>query len=391
MYYKEYQILQSSKIFTYCLAIVFITISVCFLITNHKKLELNDLTSLLKPIIFFAIIAIMISSIMYIRKAKIIITNNSIKKIGLFKTTELFIDEIEGFSYNNNTYTVVSDNGKKRQVLQFSNSFAGFEEISSWLHRNSVNTDLKIDKKNRKQAFEDELFGDSVKERKILLRKYESIAKYINWVGGVLSIWIFFYPSPYVFSVVSGIIFPFVIILILIFNNHYKLELNKNDYYPDLTTAFIFPILFLFLRTIADHNIYNYSNIWFLITIFTISLYCLLNIRNIRNIVANFKDKNKVAIDIIILLFLAFYSFSIIIFTNWYYDKPDGHVFKTKITEKVETKKTRYIKIEKWEQEKNIDRIDIDRTIYNKVKIGDTVKVKLYTGWLSIPWYELSE
>lgn len=48
-----------------------------------------------------------------------------------------------------------------------------------------------------------------------------------------------------------------------------------------------------------------------------------------------------------------------------------------------------YLKVAPWiDGKKDQKEISVDSFLYSEVETGDTVKIKLYKGFLSIPWFE---
>jgi hypothetical protein len=102
--------------------------------------------------------------------------------------------------------------------------------------------------------------------------------------------------------------------------------------------------------------------------------------------------RKKIVTYIVVFVMAAIYSFSLLTFSNCYYDRSSPTIFHVAVTGK-RTSSGRstsyYVSLSPWGQYANGNEVSVSRAFYQYVNAQDSLSVYLKYGKWGIPWYRL--
>lgn len=388
---KEYKIAKGWAIFIYLFAPLLIGLFGWLLILPFQSGDFSPNASWIFIPISIAMIAFMIFGVMDAYKGRFIIQEDGIKSISIFSNRELKYDEIKGFKVNDQ-YIFVESRDVRKKRIKISKYLSGYNEILHWFSKSYPDLDLQNAIEEEQEILHDESIGWTKEVREAKLMKARKTAKVINWAAGITSAWIFLYPTPYQYSILTALIIPIIALFTVKFSDGLiRVDEKKGSAYPSVIYAFIYPSFGIMLRAILDYDIFDYSNVWLATVIITIIFLFLLLIKQQE---ITFKKKLDYATVASLALFVFAYSFGTVIHINCYYDNSEPEVFTAKVLEKrVSSGKSTsyYLELSTWGQQNEVDEVSISKGLYNRVEVGDDMNIYFRNGKLEIPWFIVTD
>jgi uncharacterized protein YxeA len=145
-----------------------------------------------------------------------------------------------------------------------------------------------------------------------------------------------------------------------------------------------------FFAIISDYNIYDYGRAFWM-SLLILSLLVLLAWAIACN-AAMTGEPNRPAILLVLFLFAAAYSYSLLIFSNCDYDRSTPQISRVEVTSKYSHhgKSTSYfLELSRWGRFSEGNRVQVSSSFYRLVNQGDSLDVHLKEGKWGIPWYEV--
>ncbi|WP_020531046.1 hypothetical protein [Flexithrix dorotheae] len=388
---KEYKIAKGWAIFIYLFAPLLIGLFGWVLILPFQNGDfLPNFTWILIPI-SVAMIAVMVFGVMEAYKGKFIISSESIKSIGSFSNKVLKFDEIKGFTVNEQ-YIFIEPKNRLKKRIKVSTYTGGFNEILKWLYENYPDLDQQNAIKEEQEILSDDSVGWTKEIREEKLKRARKTTKIINWAAGLVAAWIFFYPTPYQYSIFIAAVIPIIALIVTKTSNGLiRIDEKKGSAYPSVIHAFIYPSLGIMLRALLDYEIFDYENLWFTVLAITILFLVTLIIKQ-REI--TFKKKMDFFTVGSLSLFLFAYSYGIVIHYNCFYDYSEPTFYTAKVLDKrISSGKstTRYLELTTWGPQTEIDEVSVGKEFYNQTEIGDQVNIYFRKGNLEIPWFIVTD
>ncbi|MCX2745494.1 hypothetical protein OO013_16560 [Mangrovivirga sp. M17] len=383
---KEYKIAKGWAIFIYLFSPVLLGLFGWVLSLPFQEENFSPNASWIIIPVSIAMIVLIIYGLAETYKGKLLIQNDRIIYISTFYKRILTIDEVKGYTVNEQ-YIFVEPKSKNKKRIKISKYTGGYGEILFWFSLRFPDLDKVNTFEEEQDILSNETYGESLEIREDRLQKARKTSRVINWLAGLSSFWIIFYPTPYQFAILAGILIPITgLIAVKLSNGLIHIDEKKGSAYPSVIYSFIFPPLGIMLRAILDFNIFDFSNVWlptFLITV--IFLILLLNKQKQITI----KDKTNFITIACLTLFLFAYSIGVVIQYNCYYDNSQAKIYTAKILNKRISSgrsTTHYLELSSWGPQKEIEEISVDKKLYSKVNIGEQVTVNFKKGNLNIPW-----
>jgi hypothetical protein len=341
--------------------------------------------------ISIAMIALMIFGVIDTYKGRLIIKEDKIIAVSSLSNTELTLDEIKGFTVNEQ-YIFVEPTDSKKKKIKISKYTGGYNEILDWLSESYPDLNQKNAIEEEQDILSDETLGWTREVREVKLSKARQTAKVINWAAGITAAWTFLYPTPYQYSILTAIIIPIVALMVVKSSNGLiRIDEKKGSAYPSVIYAFIYPSLGVMLRAILDYNIFDYSNVWLTTALITLAFLFVLLMKQQE---ITFKTKVDYVTVSSLALFLFAYSFGTLVHINCYYDNSEQENFKAKVLDKrISSGKSTsyYLELSTWGEQKEADEVSIDKGLYKRIQVGDEVNIYLRSGKLEIPWFIVSD
>ncbi|RDC62790.1 hypothetical protein [Adhaeribacter pallidiroseus] len=294
-----------------------------------------------------------------------------------------------GFRINENDI-IIEPNKPDKKRIKISTYFSRTNELVEWLASQYPNLDSLNAAQEELEIVFDQSLGKTPKQREERFSKARGTAKIINWIGGIVGIWTWFWTNPYEFAIIASIAVPIIAIIALkLSKGLIKIDERNNSAYPTICYGFIIPSLGLFMRTLLDFNIFNYDKVWISTSAITIIIMVVLLVSNKEFKIKRVNDW----IAVISLSLITFaYGFGVIIILNCLYDKSEPELFNPKVLEKrisAGSSTDYYLQLTAWGQQKEEEEVSVSKEFYNQVNKNDVVKLYFKKGLLEIPWFTL--
>lgn len=387
---KEYKLSKGWAWFIYImaplLAAVFIYLLVMPFLPATKSSGTEQLKWFLVPLSLF-MIGVCVAGVIDAVKGRFVITRDSVYAKGVFTNRELFLHEIEGYRTDERyIYIVPFDKGLKQ--IKVSHYFSGTADVLAWLSEYFQDLDEQKAAAEEAEILSNETLGMGVEEREEQLRKARSKAKALNWAGGLVAAWTWFFPQPYEVVILLCILLPFVCLLVVKSSKGLiRIEEKKKSAYPSVFSGVLFPSLALCIRALMDFNILQYHNVWKGTLLLAGLFMAVLLVRSREFTFRSAKDYG-VAIGIAILVLA--YSFGAVVTANCTWDNSTTSVYHAQVTGKhISSGKTTtyYVSLTPWGPQKEVDDVSVSKAMYNRLHAKDDVSVYFRQGWFGIPWF----
>jgi hypothetical protein len=388
---KEYKIARAWAIFIYLFAPLLMGLFSWLLILPFQNGNYTpNITWILIPV-SIAMIMLIILGVIDTYKGRLIIKEDCIKSKSILSNREIKFDEIKGFTVNEQ-YIFVEPKNKETKRIKISKYMGGYNEILHWLSQHFPDLDIQNAIIEEQEILNDETIGWTKEIREEKLKKARQTSKVINWAAGITAAWIFFYPTPYQYSILMTMIIPIIALLIIKFSDGLiRVDEKNGSAYPSVIYAFIFPSLGLMLRAIFDFEIFDYSNVWLPTTIITLSILVVLLIKQKE---ITFKTNRDYLTIASLALFLFAYSFGTVIQINCYYDNSEAELFTAKVLDKRVSsgKYTQYyLELSPWKQQHEADEVGVAKELYDRIETDNEVNIYYRNGTLEIPWIVVTD
>lgn len=388
---KEYKIAKGWAIFIWVMAPVLIGLFGFLAVMPFIADEIDMTLVLILTPISIGMLTLMVLGLIDVYKGRLIIQEDRLVSIGVFKSKNLKFDEIKGYTVNEQ-YIFVEPNTKEKKRIKISQYIGGYNEILLWLSENYLDLNIVNEQVEEQEILNNESIGWSKENREEKLSNARKISKIINWLGGLSFAWTLFYPKPYDYAVLSAFIIP-IVALIAVKLSRGLIRIDKKDgsTYPSTIFAFIFPSLGLMLRSFLDYDIFDYSNVWIKAFFVTVAFLFIL-LFNQKEV--TFKKKQDYLTVSSLIMFLFAYGFGAVIYLNCNLDKSEPqHYTATILDKRISTGKhtSYYLKLTAWGQQKEIDEVSVEKGLYNRVEIDSEINIYFRNGKLEIPWFIVTD
>ena len=321
---------------------------------------------------------------------------------GIRKVKKIPVSSIDSFLIFDNGISIsyrklIKDEEKVKSFI-VSNYYQNLQSLYEWLDSHARN----LNKEQLTQSFDEfneshpELTND---EKNKLLKKTYLFAKILKWIGAIIAILLF--SSLFInksFMKVSLIIcglYPILLFLIIHFTNgEIRFNIKDSDLYPSLLSPFLFCSSALLLSSIIFFDqIYSFPKQFCISTLIAIIMFLFYYVCASKS-ERKMGDKNSSRIlNIVSILFFMFlYGFGFSVPANIIFDKSEPAIYKVDVINQRVSKGKHtdyYFEVSPWIDGKtNKKEISVGSRVYSEVEVGDKVNVKLYKGFLGVPWYK---
>ena len=225
------------------------------------------------------------------------------------------------------------------------------------------------------------------------------IARILKWGGVLISILfiacIFLSRSFMHIGFIVCAAYPILLFLIIrLSNGGIRFNANNTDLYPSLLTPFCFcSVTLCILAVIYINQIYSFSKQVSVSVFVMLVMFCLYYIcisESEKKIEEKRSTRMLTVASVLFLMFL--YGFGFSVSANIILDKSKPTVFEvTVINQRIlKGKRTNYyLEVSLWIDGKTKQKeISVGSTLYSEVELGNMVKIKLYKGFLGVPWFK---
>jgi len=380
---EEFRNATSLKIVNCILATVIVGVSLFLFTIDFSR---SGYGFLIFPI-FFLLLAVFI--VLNVFRRSISISAEKIIVISIFYRKEVNTANIKGYR-KTKKYLIIETFSPENPTLTI-NGFSDLgnsEVLVAWFETNFTDLDTLELKEKQDQILHDSSLGVNEEERKEKLVKAVLYSRIYNMTGVAVAIGALLIDN-YLLIIIL-LLYPFIGIILLNFGEGLiKFVANsKRSPYPFIifglfTTAFMQLIKCLFF-----YNILDYQHVWSISFWLSILLFAPLLFINIKN-----KDNTVKGQPIYILILALAFGFGSTIAINCTFDKSPLHIYQTKVLSQHITRgksNSYYLKIDAWGPQKEAEVISVQRSLYDKVTVGQSININFKTGLFNIPWFTIS-
>jgi uncharacterized membrane protein len=345
----------------------------------------------MKGIMCLGMTGLMIVGLIDLRKLRVVIAADRIFTKGVMPGRQLMFEEIRGYRQDDNyTYVEPLQKGKKR--IRISKYMGRYDEIVSWLQQRYPDLDQVEVEQEEEEILNNDFLGIDTDERERKLVKARKISKVMNWSGGLLAAWGFFWPEPYKFVMLAAIVFPLLAIMVMLFyKGLIRFDERKNSAYPNMLAALMFPSMIIAARVLLDYNLFSYGRAWNLAVLLAIALAVLILFAS-----GEFRPgkPRTYFLAFCIMLVMCAYSYGAVIALNCIFDRAEPAMHEAVIFKKrIESGKvtTYRLELSPWGPRKEEESITVTKNLYKLAEPGNKIAVYLHQGLFGIPWISVDD
>ncbi|AYB29653.1 hypothetical protein [Chryseolinea soli] len=332
-------------------------------------------------------IAVSIFFIGEVKKDTFVIATDRVYTTGTFFKRALNLDEIRGFSVDEN-YIFIEPTTENKKRIRVSTYFGSTDDIVDWLSQRYPNLDEVTIQQEQNEILANPEFGWSEEQRGERLQRARRLALTVNVFGGIAAVVAFFLPGPNLWSMTAAIaMFMIALLASKLSNGLIRLDEKKNSAYPTVFYAIIFTGASVMVRTLMDFNVLDFRQAWILTGAITALLIVLIVFKNSE---LKFRTGSEIFTSIFIVVVLMAYSFGTAVALNGLLDTSTPEIFTVKIVRKhVSSGKTRtyYLTLEPWGGQKEQKDAKVSSRFYRSVEPGESVSLYRMKGKFGIPWF----
>lgn len=337
-----------------------------------------------------AMILLMLAGIRDTIRSRLVIGNDKITLTQAFSHKELLFGEIAGFKTGDKYILILSKNPEKKK-MKITNYFGGYEEIKRWLSANFVDLDQMQGIQDFAEIVSSDEFGRTTEEREGNLIVARRITKILNGIGGLMAVWLFFFPAPYNYVMLASVIFPIVCLVILrYYNGLIKLEKNLKSPYPSILWALLVSCSVLCIRSLIDFNIYDSGKIWLPAAIIAVS--CTL-IAGLGNREFDLNRPKNFGLIIVFLGLMFGYGYGSVVSLNCIMDNSEPEIYGATVLDKHTSSgkyTSYYLELASWGPRRMDQDVSVSKKLYQEIDPGDPITIIYMQGKFNIPWFEVS-
>lgn len=378
---QEYRVSTEKKVLYIVLALIMAAVPIFLSFATHTPATPLQLL-IAVPFLFVSALFLLAAF-----KRKVVLDGQSIRYTGIFNQKEIALRDIKG-------YRVITGKNPALKIISVSESIPGIS-INNYTDFNLqpvLTTRFKdldaLDKEDETAALLlNEQLGSTEEEREQRLRKAKRIAIAYNIIGVVVLVAPLFSKSR--LSFVPAMIYPFIGLwlmwsgkgLIKFYSN------AKRSPLAFLLFGFVFPCIGIFATSMAFYNLLSPAHLWAPALLISAVLFFLLY-RLGFNASVQQAGSQFFMMAIVALPF----GFGSIIHLNGALDKAPQQVYTAPVLDHYVShgKSTSYhLDLGPWGPRTEAREVQVSRSLYDEVNVGDTVTVILHEGRLGIPWYQV--
>ncbi|TXK47539.1 hypothetical protein FVR03_09090 [Pontibacter qinzhouensis] len=336
-------------------------------------------------------IAVMVLGWLDAIKGRFLISEDSVKSIGVFSVKTLLLEDIKGFRVSEH-YIFIEPQSSNQKKIKISLYLGRSQDILNWLQLHFPDLDLLHAEQEEQQILQNEELGWTLEQREEKLQKARKTAKILNWAGGLVAAWTLFWPQPYAFAILVCLALPVIVVCVLkLFSGLIRLDERKDSAYPSVLWAVLGPCLSLAIRALLDFNIFSFDNLWVLmgLVVVTFLVPLLLGSKEF-----SFTTAKGLAMFAGIFMTIAAYGYGAVVTVNCVFDTSAPEFYEAEVTGKrISTGKTTtyYLELTPWGPQTEADDVSVSKELYELVDSGDEVSVYFMKGYLGVPWFMVTE
>ena len=387
---KEFKLAKGWAVFVYLAAPLLIAVFGYLLLIpflpGGKEDRFMQLYWFMAPL-SVAMIVLFVLGLLDAVKGRFVIDTDRVWASGVFRKRELMLEQIEGYR-TDDKYIYILPFDKQLKRIKISQYFGGKAEILAWLSAHYPDLDEQKAALEKAEILSNFELGYSVEQRKKKLTTARKRSNVLNWAGGLVAVWAFFFPTPYEAVIVATLVLPVLCILASKWSEGLiRLQEEKGTAYPSVFFGVFFPAMALSIRAMSDFNLFQYSNVWKAALLVTAGLLTLLLVRSKE---FRFQSAKDYGIVFFFAVLLFAYGFGAVVTVNCTWDTSTPSVYGARVMGKhVSSGKTTtyYVTLTPWGPQREKEDVSVAEEMYDQLQSGEEVQVYFRKGLLSIPWF----
>ena len=303
-------------------------------------------------------------------------------------------EAVAGFTIRQND-TLIHSARADLTRLKIHSTVEQYTALQQWLAARYPNLDKVALVQHQQTVLADVRHGWRPEQRTGALDQARRVAGWLNALGGIVALWLLAYPVPYQLSALVAMGLPIVgVVAIWLHPEVLRIDEGANNAYPSLLVLFMLPAMLLALRALFDYDILNYEKLWQLTGPGAVLLLLALAMVNREFMVAG----RAGITSWVLLAFIALpYSFGTTVILNCRFDAVPAVVYSAPILRKYTSgdfpsPTTYLLQLGPWGPlPLTNDEATISKQDYQRLHVGDSVRVALHTGYLNIPWFKVGQ
>ncbi|NQZ08166.1 MAG: hypothetical protein HRT35_13495 [Algicola sp.] len=322
-----------------------------------------------------------------VRNNRLYIDSHNIRHKKVFGVKDMTHSQIEGFrtfigSDTRELILLSKDSDVPRLDIEL--IFEHSDEFMSWVEDNFIDLGQRDADNELAQIRRNRELGGTETQRLQTLKSAKTVMRVIGIIACILCFWALFYPKPYDFVIWACVIAPLLVLTTIpLSKGIVKFDGRQGGEYPVAAMAFIIPTLSLVIRAIMDWSFLSWSAFWLPFVGITITVFVLIQ-------VANKSSKPKGVDSFAHLLFCAAYGWAVTVSLNGVLDSSESQIYPVTVLEKQNSggkSKTWNLKLAPWALQSTPEDIEVSKSKYEAIAVGDTVDVHVREGAFGMPWY----
>jgi hypothetical protein len=322
-------------------------------------------------------------------KRKVIIDEERIRCINLFSTREMALSDIKGSRVGQKSIELEPTSPTVRKIsIGNYNDLENSDELANWARDNFkdlVPIDLEIEKST---ALQDPKLGLTESDREDLLKRKKTVAIVYNIAGLFLGFCMIFFPT--LLAACIGLFYPLLGVLLMVFSKgatKYVVNLNRSVY-SYILLGFVLPCFTLLIMSLDKYSVVKVSALWLPGFGVAAILFLLLYATGINRSIGSIRVQ---------LIFMAIpallYGYGAVRMANCVFDPSVPKIYSVGVQDRrVDHGKSvsYYLLLSPWGPRQEDQEVEVGRSVYRSVRIGDTVKVNVKGGLFHIAWFTVN-
>jgi len=340
--------------------------------------------------LLLAAILIGVAVLAYLDVSRLMLTvdTHTLTLVRLFSTRSILLEEIDGYrSGDKDAFYILLKGGGK--AIKLPQNLERRKELIEWIQEKYEDVDAREREKEKEVLLESDQFGSTVEERSARLEmagKFDSAATIVAVGTFFCSL---FYPRPYESLMIILFLLPWIAVYATwYFKGLLRLYKKKSSPYPSVVQLMIFTTAATLVSVLRGYHLY-----WFgkhvaavlIVVTLVASVVCIMACRE-----AIAASSNKTLTYCCIVVLAGVHCFSLLIFSNCYYDRSEPVIFQVEVTKKrISSGKSTsyYLSLSPWGRFRDGKEVSVPKRFFQEVNTEDSVRVFLEKGKWDVPWY----
>jgi hypothetical protein len=326
-------------------------------------------------------------------RRKIVVTDDRIIYTGLFSEKEIAVSDIKGFRITDGktkTLTILSSEESNRKIsIGNCDNFSRYDEFEKYLKSRWKDLDALDKERETQELLQDTELGMTQEDRLQAIQRSKITAIVYNVLSVVLII--IAIASDIKWCYVPSLLYPLLGLMVMWYSKgliKFYSNLRRSTHFPTFFGLF-FPSVTLIAASLAKYKIFNAGHLWLPWLVVGVCFLLLLYK------VGSNKSVGNTGLQLVLMTFVSIlYGYGSIMYTNGAFDNGPHQTFSALVLQRRIThgKSTSYyLKIGPWGPRKNIQEVEVGKSLFMETQINDSVEIVFHSGRLHIPWYQVRQ